>query len=468
MKKVIVILLLLVAVGAGAPFGFGFWADARLTELVAEANKSGVVDFAIIKTEKGWFSTQVVMEAEPAGKLSDSLRKSNISQATNSKLILRGTIYHGPFTFMNGGLSLIPVVGTMDSRFVKGVDSTEGILNIDYSIRVIFALTGNTNVNVNIPAWKGPLGKGDANLEWKGLRGDIDFSKGMKSAKMDINAPYLKLVSGKGSLVMESFSVSSDFKEGIEAISLGNAAFRIGKIEFSDSVTRSDFKMDSAVILTDTNAESDNINMDISVNVAKVMASGEQYGPFVFKLGIKNLDAGALARIKEKMKSAQEGNVPREQVNMMMATTMMSEMSTFLTKGPVIAIPELSLQSTVGNMKGSARLTVDTSKPELLANPFLIKNALLGEVDIEISEKLMVAMALVSIRKEFREANIKYTEDQLKTMAQSRVKNRMSGMVSANLFIKEGDMYRFKGGIKDGIPMVNGKPFRMPARNPGH
>jgi len=468
MKKVIGILLLVVVLGAVAPFGFGFWADARLAELVAEANKSGVVDFTVIKTEKGWFSTQVVIEAEPAGKLSESIRKAKISQAANSKLILRGTLYHGPFPFAKGGISLMPVIGTMDSRFVKGVDSTEGIVNIDYSMKVIFALTGNTNVKIDIPAWNGPLGKGDANLEWKGLRGDISFTKGMKSAKMDINAPYMKLVSKKGTLLMESFSIVSDSKEGIEGLSLGNANFKIGKIEFMEGASQSSFKMDSADMSVNTDASGDNVSMDMSLTVAKVIASGEQYGPFIFKFGLKNLDAGALARIRDKANAARGGEIPPDQVKMMMATTMLSEMSNLLSKGPVIEIPELSLRSTVGNMTGSARLSVDTSKPALLANPFLMKNALVGEVDIEISENLMVAMALVSIRKEFKEANIKYTEDQLKTMAQSRVNKRMSGLVAANMFIKDGDMYRFKAGIKDGIPMVNGKPFKMPGGGARH
>jgi len=462
MKKVIVILLLLVALGAAAPFGFGFWADARLAELVAEANKSGVVDFTIIKTEKGWFTTQVILEAEPSGKLADSINKSKMPLAAGSKLVLRGTIYHGPFPFMNGSLSMIPVIGTMDSRFVKGIDSTEGLVNIDYSMKVIFALTGNTNVKIDIPAWNGPLGKGDANLEWKGLRGDISFSSGMKSAKMDIKAPFMKVLSKKGTLLMESFSIESDSKEGIEGLSLGNANFKIGKIEFKEAMSGSDFKMSDAAMVVNSGATGDNVYMDMSLNIANVIASGEQYGPFVFKFGLKNLDAGALARIQEKVNAASEGKLPPDQVKMMMATTMMAEMSNLLTKGPVVEIPELSLRSTVGNMMGSARLSVDTSKPALLANPFLIKNALVGEVDIEISEKLMVAMTLVTIRKEFKEAQIKYTEDQLKTMAQSRVNKRMSGLVAANMFVKDGDMYRFKAGIKDGIPTVNGQPFQMP------
>jgi len=463
MKKVIGLVLILLIVGVAAPFGFGFWADARLNAMLEDFNKGGMLDFTVIKTNKGWFTSSAIIEAELAGSLASKYSKASEGGAvTPPKVVLKSTIYHGPFPFMSGSFSLNPVIGLMDTQFIKDLDSEEPLINLDYTVKTEFSLAGDSNVLLDIPEWTGPLGsKDNANVEWKGLSGSIKMAKGLKNTDLNITAPLLKITSDTANLIVESLQMTSSSYIGIAGLSMGKADFSIANIEFNDPA-KSVVSIGNTSIKADTSETGSNVNSEIAFNMAKLNIAGAEYGPAVFSMAFRNLEANAVARINEKMKEIQSQNIPKDQVGMMMGATLMGELSNLLKQGPEIEISELSMASAVGKMTGNARVTVDTSKPELLSNPFLVKDAIVGELDFSIPEELLVIMNMGIVKKELKDANIDYSEDQLKAMAKSRVAKNMGGLVAANIFTKVGNMYQITASFEKGIPTVNGSVLAIP------
>jgi len=463
MKKSMILLLVLVGGLVAAPFGFSFWAESRLNGLLDDLNESGVVNFTVIKLDRGWFSTESIIEAEMGASLSQKMKKLSTADGETPVLILKNTIHHGPFPFIKGHFSPVPVVATMDTHFLKSISSDEPLVNMDYSMLTHLGLGGNSRVKVDIPEWDGPIESGKANMQWKGLQADLNLSKGLDAADITINAPYLNIKGETGSMLLESLTVDSMSTVGIEGLSLGSAQFKIAKIVIEDKKTGVDFSINDIGIDSETTATGDSINSVTQFNLATFTMSGEKFGPGVFSLAFRNLDAGAIARISNKYKEvSSQGNVPPEQMNMMLGATLLSEMSNLLQKGPEIEMSEISLGSSSGKLMGNARLTVDNSRPELLTNPMLIKDAIIGEVDLEIPEELLVAMNMAALRQEFKSVNIQYTEDQLQSMAKSRVSKRFAPLVAGNIFTKAGNMYKFSASFKNGVPTVNGKPFQIP------
>ncbi len=462
MKKGMILLLVLVGALVAAPFGFSFWAESRLNGLLDDLNESGVVSFTIIKMDRGWFSTDSIIEAELDVSLSQKMNKLS-QDGGPPRLVLKNTIHHGPFPFLQGHFSPIPVVATMDTKFMKSIGSDEPLINLDYSMLTDFGLAGNSHVKVDIPEWDGPIESGKANLQWKGLQADLNLAKGLGAADITINAPYLKIKGENGGMLLESLTVDSESTVGIEGLSLGSAQFKIANIVIEDEKSGADFSIKNVDINSETTATGDSIDSVTRFNIASFSMSGENFGPGVFSLAFKNLDAGAIARISNKYKEvSSQGNVPPEQMNMMLGATLLSEMSNLLQKGPEIEISEISLGSATGKLMGNAKITVDNSRPELLTNPMLIKDAIIGEVDLEIPEELLVAMNMAALRQEFKSVNIQYTEEQLQSMAKSRVTKRFSPLVAGNIFTQAGNMYKFNASFKNGVPAVNGKPFQIP------
>ncbi|HEC28828.1 MAG TPA: DUF945 domain-containing protein [Gammaproteobacteria bacterium] len=468
MRKSIVIVLVLLVLSAVAPFGFGFWADSRLNTLLEDLNESGLVSFTIIKTSRGWLSTESVVEVELAGQLAKAFNKIKQKEGggvvENPGVFLRSRIYHGPIAFMARNPSFIPVVATIDSRIVKDIsDGAEELVNIDYRFRTDLAIQGGSKTTLSIPEWSGPVGKGDAVAEWKDAMISFKLSDGLSKTDSRIDIPFFRISAANGGMALTGLTLSSEIRPGAEDLPVGDSTVEIKNIEFSDRKTGASFNMSNLGITANTDIMDGLLDSKAEIKLGKFTLSGEQYGPAVFKLAFRNFNVASIARISSKMKEIRQNpDMPQDQMNMMIGATMISELSNLLQKGPVIEIGELSLGSSYGKLMGTAMITVDTDRPEMLSNPLLVKDAIIGEVDLEMPEELMVAFTMATLRKEFKDVNIQYNEDQLKTMAKARVNKRMSRLVAGNIFNKVGNMFKFSASIKNGISRVNGKPFQIP------
>ena len=465
MKKGVVLLIILVVALAVLPFGFSFWAESRLKSVLNDFNDAGLVEFTVLKVDRGWFSSDAIIVGELASSLSgkvDQLQQM-AEKGESPKLVLNSKIHHGPFPMSGKAFSIMPVVAIVDSKLMKSVGGDEPLITIDYTLQATLALMGKDHVKVDIPEWSGAVGKEQANLQWKGLKSDFSFDEGLKSADVMIDAPYLEMKGPDGSMLMEMLKMDSKSKVGIEGLSLGSAVFTIAKLKMLDEKAGVDFGVTDIKIKADTTATGDNINSTARFDIGSMNITGESFGPGVFTMAFRNLDAGAIARISNKYKEmSSQTDIPPEQMNMMVGATLFSEMSVLLEKGPEIEIGELSLASAAGKLLGTARVTVDNSKPEMLSNPMLIKDAIIGEVDLEIPVELLVSMNKAVVRQEFKSVNIEYTEDQLQSMAKSRVEKLFEPLVAGNIFTLVGDMYKFSASFKEGVPRVNGQPFQLP------
>ena len=264
-------------------------------------------------------------------------------------------------------------------------------------------------------------------------------------------------------MTLTDLSLKSNTRPGAENLTIGDATFRVGNIDFNDKKTGASFKMSNLGMTAKTDITGGTLDNKTELRMEKFILSGEQYGPAVFKLGLRNFDAASVGRINSKTKEVRKNpGMHEDQMHMTLGATLISELSNLLEKGPEIEIGELSLNSSYGKLMSTARITVDTSRPAMLSNPLLVKDAIIGEVDVELPEELMVAFTMATLRKEFKEVNIQYNEDQLKTMAKARVDKRMSKLTAGNIFNKVGNMYKFSASFKNGVPMVNGKQFQIP------
>lgn len=478
MKKIIIALFVtLIALVLIAPFGFSFWAEARFNRLLQDMNESGMIVFTQIKFDRGWFRSTALVEGEMSGELADAYR--NYAKKSKGKtpletprVILRNVINHGPIPIMTltgGNVNLMPQVAVIDTRLMKGIqDDSEPLITIDYRLLTLLPLTGRNSTVMSIPEWSGPLENGRANLEWKGLNAKVRYSEGFAEMDMDIKAPSLLVSGDDGRLLMEDLRIDSEQSKGIEGLPLGKAQMSIAKIEVQNQKTHTDFRMTDTHVDANTTAKGDNIDSTMNVKVKQVLINGDSYGPAAYSLSLRNLDAGAISRMNRQFKELRkQKDMPPDQASMMMGAAVFSELATLLKKGPVIEIPELSLVSPFGKMNGNARVTVDTSRPEMLTNPMLLKDAVIGEVNLEIPEELLVEFTMASLRRELSGVDIKYSDEQVKAMARSRVQKRMDALVAGGIFMKVDNMYKFSATYENGQATLNGNPFQIPAMGGG-
>ncbi len=464
MKRIVLSLLALALVLLViAPMGFGFWAEHRLQALLEAITENGVVDYTVVNTQRGWFTTTSEVVLEVGGDIGRAYRAYQIKAKVNDvqplKLTLRNTIHHGPFPWfgVDGGLTdLIPSVATVDSEVVAFGSSKPLAKPVPLTIHTRLALLGGGHTNMRVPKFQGLTDNGSGTVTWSGLDADFDFGAGFKSLRTRLRAPLLTLATAGGRVRLSGLALDSDTHKGIEQISLGNVALSLDSFEMTPK-DGSPFALAGIVATGNSVARGDVIDTQADLRVKSVTAGGVKVGPGVYRIVLRNLDAKSLAKIDSTLTQLKKQDIPRQQMSMMMGATLLGVMPQLLEKGPILEIPELSLETEYGKLNGSGRLTVDVSDRAALSNPLMLRQALVAEVDVQIPEKFVEAIMARRVKKELAAKGESYSDEQLTALARRQLQQRLQSTPLGRMLERQGGMYRFKASIARGQLTVNGR-----------
>lgn len=458
-KGILAVVAALIVALLAAPFGFGFLAQDRVQELLEEINAGGAVRAELVAFERGWLQSTADVTVEVTGDAAQSYmeyqRKAG-REPEPLRCTVRNTVHHGPVPL--GAANPAPAVAVLESELVEGEGCRRFQERLGLQVTTRFELDGGGRMDVMLPEQQ-IAGQSGGAVHWRGLQMEVTFDRGFRSVVTSMQAPGLEVSGPEADVRLGELALASDLHKGIEDLGLGDFSLTLASltVEPKDGV-RPATRIDGlAVEGVSTEGADETVSAEVTLRAADIAVGELDLGPATYKLALRNLDAHAVAKINRTVAELRSKNLPPEQVNMMLGATVMGLLPDLLKKGPVFEIVELSMGGEHGRAVGKGRVTIDTSDPAVLQNPLLLKDALVMDVQFDLPESLLVAFAEFGLRKQLSEMGAEYSDEQIQSMAQMGVRQRMAQERVQRLFVFEDGVYRMRMQMEGGRFSLNGR-----------
>lgn len=476
-RAIWIVLAVILAAALLAPVAFGIVAENRLRAILDELSRSGAIDYAVVKVDRGWFNSSSVVELELTGDIGRAYREYQIKakrrQIKPLSITLRNEIHHGPFVFADAGRGAqawLPSLATVDTQIIGYGAGARPEQPAPVQIRTRLRLFGGGVTDISAPAWKGTMEAGRTQLVWKGAHARIRHTRGFGHVYVTASAPYFEGGDPGARIILSGLQFEAHSRRGIEALSLGDFSFKLARLEMepradktAPRITLGDLSIDGS-----SSAEDETVNSKVRMQLGLLQVGDLRLGPGKYTMAVRNLDAKALAKIDSAMADLKRQRLPVQQRNMMLGATVLGVLPQLLARGPVLDIPEVSMQTQYGPVSGRGKLTVDTSDRAVLSNPLLLRKALVADVEIKVPQKLLQAMAVRELKQDLQELQLKYSDEKIAELARERVKRNLERSPLGKFVILRDGFYTLSASFSRGQLTVNGQPFSVPIGGTAH
>lgn len=370
------LLLLFIAIAAvlllGLPGYVGWQTEQRYRELIGTPGAPvGLVAF-----DRGWFHSRATLVVNPAQWNWEALQGLPSEEAA---LQLTDHIAHGPIPWAAGtdtiaqGPALV-VVATRAGGFP---------LRSEYRLGLDGDLTGTV-------AW------GGGRVPWPGDKaasldsGSADWRVGGdgQSLKLALVAEGLALDAARYRLESPHLQFELRAARAEPGPWLADANSRLGELRLSDG-RGPGFRVRGVAFDLGSGLQDDRFNGRLTVGVDHAAGPNHEYGPGRLELTLERLDADSLARLQATaMRFA-----GATRYDMAMLGAVYAELPRLLAHQPRLALRELFLQAPEGRLSARGQLALDTDDPTVLNNPYLLRQAVGGELHLSAPPALAERLA---------------------------------------------------------------------------
>lgn len=462
MKKIIlaVVVAIVAALGA-APYWFGMQAEKTYTALLQNLKDAHGATVVETRYQRGWLGASadtVIQFRQLPVPLSFSHR-----------------IGHGPFPvddLMRGEFTLRPIQASFQTtvfpRFEVEARGGVKIALLEATTRV--GLSGESESRVNLPAYKSPPDQ-PARFEWQGMSGNLRFSPDLKRVAGTLSAPGLTLSGGGNDVALKTLEASFNLNESRYGISVGDMSASIATFEVQGGEDAAPWTATGLVVSNMTRETGDNIQSTLRAELKKMGTGGGTYGPLLFELQLRNLDAAALKQWRDQMEKTPTTPAEGEAPTAAGPGAFLQLVTALAKKSPEAEITKLNLKTPDGELQGQAKLVLDGRSKDIGDNPMAWLAALEGEAGLSIPASLVKALVVVEIRTELAALQAQgkmqaLTDDQVGEVVAKALPERLPQWAEAKRLVADGDNYKLKAALKQGEITLNGQPFTWPGLTP--
>ena len=478
MKKLVSVLVLLVLLVAGlwgaTTYWFGIKAEQQYLALLQQASQWQQLKFVSESYTRGFYQSQArsVIEIQ--------LPPGTGEETQAFKINLAHEILHGPFplgTLPDGQGRLKPVMAVIETRLVPGPELQSYLAELWTQVPELASLRDVTVIYLDgegrerfvIPAFQHTFGKEEpVAATWKGLTFQADFTADLKAISGSLHIPGAE-GRGKGfELRLGEVKFTFTTQEGVSGLWLGDLAFSLANLEFTleqetgpQSLLLRGFKADTA-----TKASGDTLNCLVTLRTEQLKLDDTQYGPGVFELELRNLDAPTLARLQQDLKEeqAQPRRESSEAAQMKTLSRYLAILPDLLKKSPELEIRQLDFKTSMGDFSGKARLAFDGTKAGPVASPVALIAALTAQAELRIGEGLLrsvlAGMLQGDLLQEWEDEEGEAPDDEvISAVVSTKVDEQLATLVAQNLLVKENGTYAASARYEAGQITLNGRPM---------
>jgi uncharacterized protein YdgA (DUF945 family) len=481
-KKIIsiVVVLLILASGlwAGGTYWFGLETEKRYHALLQQASDAQFLKFTNQSYSRGFAASkaQTVMEFQ--------IPPSADGKDQSLKITLAHDITHGPFPLgksSDGSLLLKPLMAIIETRVVVSPEFRSTLEQLygqipeigsmrDYTL---IHLDGGGEENFTIPAFQHTFGKEEKfTVDWKGLFLQFSFSPDLKGFKGSWNIPGLEIGGKGGELKVGRMKSTFDVYEAISGLSLGDVSFGLESVEILDrqeAAKPSSLLMRGFSINVSNKVSGDIVNGIMAVRTDQLKLDDMRYGPAVFELALRNLDAASMARVQQIARETQAQLPPKSAgaIDMQLMLAKYAEiLPGLLKKSPELEITQLSVKTAEGDFTGQAKIAIDGTKAENTQNLLMMINAITAQAELKVGERLLHSVARMTMKDKIiaekqEQDGIAPTDQEIGAAASAVLNEQLQGLTAMNLIVKENDSYSAKASYKAGEVVLNGRQLPL-------
>ncbi|MFZ2446900.1 MAG: YdgA family protein [Syntrophobacteraceae bacterium] len=476
MKKILSVFVILCVVVAAGYCGASWWVGAQAQknyEALLAQKQAGIPQLMEITTksyERGIFHSTAV--------ISFVLKKPGEAPGRDEALrfTMLNSIQHGPLVLAKPPhltRTIQPALGVISTSLIRegevGVLADKVLKQVPElgtsELVTILYLDGSGENFLDVPSFKKKLtdDKGvEFEMEWGGLTLRSRFDIGLSDVSGAVNVPVVDLRYPEFHATVKN--LKNDFRAypGIKGLSVGAMNLSCENVEYKPTDGSAASRLESAEFQSGTGVSGDTITASLLARFGKVHAEGQAYGPFVFELELRKLDAATLAAFQEGMKDlqAQIGVKPDEELKQAFEASYMKLLTGLIAKAPEMELRQLKAVTPWGEFNSHLQVAIAESGASILDNPLLALTSLSASLESAVSERLLVYVLVNSFKGDFEQER-EEAPQQAEGMATEKARSVIEGLMSQGFLVREGETLKANASYKLGNLVVNGRQLNL-------
>lgn len=498
MKKFAGLVVILAVLILGGYYVTGLITERTLKKNVMMINQSSGLFVDIKQYDRGWFTSLAKLSWRlhiPERLVKNQDGQSTTVPAQDYDLDMPLTIYHGPVIIADSGVKFglgyastdLALPPTYDAQF--STMFTPESVKPRVNLNVLVNYLNRSRLRVTVPTFKVISKDGKDEFDWLGLENDVTISSNLDVIKGDLTIDGMHLKKDNMHTTVGKMTSDYDLKETKEGLYLGDAKLSFPSLIIKDN-EQTIFELQKFDMYSESNIDSGLFSTYFKASIEKIMAQGKEYGPGVFKMDLKNLDAEVLARINKDSNKLQQGT---EQERQQALFNLLPELPKLFGQGAVLDVSELSFVMPEGKLEGE--LSIKLPKGEI-TNPFQLIQKVIGEGNIKLPAIVVKNIVTASTKKKLAQqpalqqaivnemqnsgtlsddvnASVQPNPQQpadsqisadsvnldIDNRAQAQADQHIAIMVQNGFLVKNGEDYTIEFKLEEGQLFINGKQF---------
>lgn len=387
-------LALLLAAALALPWWIGRDAEARYRDMViGQAEGAAPFTLRLEEFRRGWFTSRARVSVTAAGGPAEAVIEALGGTPGAGGLVLTDRIAHGLLPFQGAGerMSWRPALAAVNGRLHEA-GGAGTLARVSYRI----GLDGGLALALTAPGGGDAAPQASRNLAWRDLRVDASIPAGPGKAVLDIAAAALEVPRGAGRLVAKGL-------QGRLEARLPESGLPSGRIEVSarETALAGPDRLGGAedlVLEAEFDADGDTAGGTVQGSIGRVGSPRETYGPGEFRMTLDGLDSKTLGRVFDSLARVADRGLRGRAGAMALAGVLLAEAPSLLAHGPVLELHHLELDTRDGPLSARGRLDLDSAKPVVLKNPYLLQRAVRGRLEVTVPPVAARHAALIHLR----------------------------------------------------------------------
>ena len=443
------VLFLLVA----SPFVLGFKIKNDYAAILQDVSDLVQADIQITSYERGFFSSNVVLDIA--------------LQGAPFKFQLKENIIHGPI--------YLGLINQGKSPFVAAVVAGELLTPVEFSTQVDQLFAGKSAlVYQNVIDFFGDVvsegyvpaintvietNVGEIKVHSSGVTLISNYSPQIGRLSGDVSMPVFSLAAEAEKMDIQGLNLNYSGSLGKNNLLIGDSMLTLGLIDYHTDDEQ--LSVRSFNVQTMTNEQGEFLNSQLQMNAQEILASNVKLGPVIFNISINGLDASKLNEIqsiqKEMEQQLQQG-MPAEQVTAMFTGQMMALIPDLLKQSEIKVHP-LRIESEIGSLTSDMAFSIEGLDASTPADPLFIMNALNLDMNLRIDEGLLQQMIKWQLmNNEQITAGDEATRKAEKALpVDQKVSENIRGLLDEDWLRVEDGVYESNLSFHQGQMLLNGK-----------
>jgi len=485
-KKLVIILAALLVIAGLAACGTYYWTGIKIEkqyrEFIGRFSQYYGPEFKYsIDYDRGiFFSTAKTTFAVPLSAL-PPLQGEKIRSTQHEK------ISHGPFPLAGAarGGSLLPsaMLAYIESTAVldtkiglpEAIDAIyseiAGLLTTSSRTRFNFDRSVQTSITNPAANKKLTINGKELEINWSGISGQSTISPDMQISGT-AESPGLAMSFPEFSCKLTDIKSTVNLSPWSPGLAMGDISLSIGDINMhgqQDNAAKA-LSLTGLSITNKTSESGGSISSASTLSLSGFTVENTAYGPFHVEMELRNIDAGAVAKLQQAataMQTAETGD--EQQLAMQLFGDLSATLAELVKKSPELEFKNLSITTPDGDLSGSAKIAIDGSAGEIpLTNPDMLLSIFSAQAEIEVAERLLAKSAKSAVKTQLTSSREKnglppLPAGELDVQAARQSRKQLQDLVSQQMLVKEGELFRVGIQYEKGMVTVNGRP--MPVQN---